>query len=54
MKLDPSWYQGLSFKVAEFFGLFNLEWHYQNEVGNIAILVLWRDGDIVKNSNECP
>ena len=29
--------------VADFIGLFNCEWHGQNEVGNIAILVLWRD-----------
>ena len=25
------------------FFIFNFEWHGQNEVGNIAILVLWRD-----------
>ena len=29
--------------AADFIGLFNSESHGQNEVGNIAILVLWRD-----------
>ena len=33
----------LSFKVVDFTGLFNFEWYGQNKVGNIAILVLWRD-----------
>ena len=28
---------------ANFTGLFNFERHGQNEVGNIEILVLWRD-----------
>ena len=35
--------KGLPVKVADFIGIFNFEWHGQNEVGNIAILVLWRD-----------
>ena len=34
----------LSFKVEDFFiDLLNFEWHSQNEVGNIAIFVLWGD-----------
>ena len=47
VKLDVSWWKGLPFKAAHFIGLFNFEWHDQNEVGNIAILVL---GEILKNS----
>ena len=35
--------KGLPFKIADFIGLFNFEWPGQNEVGNIAILVLWTD-----------
>ena len=31
----------VQFSTSE--GLFNFEWHDQNEVGNIAILVLLRD-----------
>ena len=31
-------------KGITFIGLFNFEWHSQNEVGNIDILVFWRDG----------
>ena len=42
VKLDVSWKKGLPFKVADFIGLFKFESHNQNEVGNIAILVLWR------------
>ena len=34
---------GIPSKVTDFIGLFNFEWHGQNEVGNIAILVLWRE-----------
>ena len=34
---------GLPFKFADFLRLFNFEWHNQNELGNIGILVLWRD-----------
>ena len=41
--LDDSWWKGLPNKVAEFIGLFNFEWHSQNKVGNIGILILWRD-----------
>ena len=41
-KLDCQLVKGLPFKVADFIGLFNFEWHGQNKVGNIAILVLWR------------
>ena len=29
--------------VADFIGFINFEWYGQNKVGNIAILVLWRD-----------
>ena len=43
MKLDVSWQKGLPFKVADFIGLLNFEWYSQNEVGNIDVLVLWRD-----------
>ena len=28
---------------ADFIGLFNFEWHGENKVANIGILVLWRD-----------
>ena len=35
--------KGLPFKVADLIGLFNFEWHDQNKVGNIAILVLLGD-----------
>ena len=42
-KLDVTWLKGLPFKIANFIDLFNFEWHGQNKVGNIAILVLWRD-----------
>ena len=31
------------FNAANFIGLFNFEWHSQNQVGNVAILVLWTD-----------
>ena len=43
VKLDASWQKGLSLKVAGFSGLFNFEWHSQNEIGNAGTLVLWRD-----------
>ena len=43
VKLDVSWQKGLIFKVGDFTGLLNFEWHSQNEVDNIVILVLWRD-----------
>ena len=43
VKLDCQLVKGLSFKVADFIGLFNFEWNGKNKVGNIAILVLWRD-----------
>ena len=43
LQLDVSWLKGLSLKVTNFIGLFNFEWHRQNKVLNIAILVLWRD-----------
>ena len=33
----------ITLKVADFIGLFNFEWHGQNKVGNVVILVLWRD-----------
>ena len=35
--------KGLHFEVSDFISLFNFEWHSQNKVGNIGILVLWRD-----------
>ena len=40
VKLDVSWQKKLPFKVSDSIGLFNFEWHDQNKVGNIAILVL--------------
>ena len=43
VKLDVSWQKVLPFKVGDFISLFNFLWHGQNEVGNIAILVLWTD-----------
>ena len=42
VKLVVSWYKGLPFKIADFFGLFNFEWQNQNKVGNAGIFVLWR------------
>ena len=33
----------LPFKVADFIGPLHFEWHSQNPVGNVGILVLWRD-----------
>ena len=35
--------RGLHFKVAAFIVLLVFEWHSQNEVGNIVILVLRRN-----------
>ena len=35
--------KGFPFEVADFIGLYNFEWHNQDEVGNIGILVLQRD-----------
>ena len=35
--------KGFIFKIADFICLCNFEWHGQNKVGNIAILVLLRD-----------
>ena len=43
VKQYVSWQKGLPFKVADFIGLFNFEWHSQNDIGIIGILVLWRD-----------
>ena len=34
--------KGLHFEVSDFISLVNFEWHSQNKVGNIDILVLWR------------
>ena len=31
------------FKVVDFIGLFNSEWHSQNDVGNNGILVIRKD-----------
>ena len=33
----------LHFNDADFIGLFSFEWHSRNKVGNIGIIVLWRD-----------
>ena len=35
---------GLHFKVTDFTGFVNIQWHSQNEVGNIGILVFWKVG----------
>ena len=43
--LDVSWQKESPFKVANFVSLFNFEWHRQNKVGNIGILVLQGDGE---------
>ena len=40
--------KGLPPEVADFIGLFEFEWHSENKVGNILIVVLWRDRE---NSN---
>ena len=32
-------------KLQTLLAFCNFEWHGQNEVGNISILVLWRDGE---------
>ena len=37
----------------ETIGVFYFEWHGQNEVGNIAILVLWRDREKLYSLNLC-
>ena len=44
VKLDISM-RGVHFMVADFIGLgrFNFEWHYQNKIDNIGILVLYGD-----------
>ena len=39
----------MPFKIAEFIGLFNFEWHNQTK---IAILPFLRYGEIVKNCND--
>ena len=43
MKLDVSWLKGITFH-------FNFEWLNQNEVGNIAILVLRKDREKLYSS----
>ena len=43
VKQDVSCQKGLPTKVADFIGLFNFEWHSQNDIGISGILVLWRD-----------
>ena len=43
VKLGLPFEKGLPFKAADFMVLFNFEWHGENEVGNIVILVLWKD-----------
>ena len=40
MKLDVGHWQLLPFQVADLSGLSNFEWHSQNEVADIDILVL--------------
>ena len=35
--------------LADFICPFNFQWHDQNKVGNIAILVLWRN----REKSEC-
>ena len=52
VKLDVSWYKELPFIVADFIDPFNFEWHGQNKVGNIAILVLWRDNEKLYSLHE--
>ena len=41
-------------QVADFISLFNFEWHGHNEVGNIAILVLWREREQLYSVAELP
>ena len=48
MKLDVSWWKELPIKVADVIGLIKFEWHSQNEVGNIGILVSLRDRETIK------
>ena len=48
VKLDVGLQKRLPFKVADLIGLFNFERNSPNEVGNIGILALWKDGE--KNS----
>ena len=43
MKLDVIWHKELLFRISDFSGLFNFEWHSENKVGNVGILVLRRD-----------
>ena len=40
VKLEISWKRWVNFKVADFIGLVNFEWHSQNKFGNVGILVL--------------
>ena len=37
------WESTFDIKVADFIGLLIIEWCTQNKVGNINILVFWRD-----------
>ena len=41
---------GYFLKVTDFIGLFNFEWYSQNKVGNVGILVLWRDRENLYSS----
>ena len=43
VELDVCCQKGLPFKIVNFIGLFNFEWHGYNKVGNICIFVLCRD-----------
>ena len=45
VKLDVRWYKELPFMVTDFIGLLNFKWYRQNEIGNIDILVFWRDSE---------
>ena len=38
--------------VTDLIGLFNFEWHGQNEVGNIDIPVFWRDREKLNRASE--
>ena len=42
VKLNISRIRAVPFKVANFIGPVTFQWHSQNEIGIIGILVLWR------------
>ena len=39
LRYGSSWQNRLPVKISDFISLLNFEWHSQNEVGNIGILV---------------